>query len=225
MSKRFTRRSVIWRLPGGHRTAIRGPPSEILCYVDQTATAGTPHGRLQVTARSSADSRPQIGDCNVIARSSSDARAIIQRSSTLSPWNVLCLCTAFVNVCLFIKIYWMILHYNKHKVLFGVIFWELLPASCCLVSTKHSMIYKCCYVLSVLLALEWMYHAIDIISNMKNKKRLLWNLWKNSSTSIWEINKAFTDIVQQPFFVTFIASESAWYPLFVPMAQCLHEIY
>ena len=114
-------------------------------------------------------------------------------------------CTAFVYKCMFIyknKLNDIALYY---KVLFGVIFWEILPASCCLVSTKHSMIYKCCYVFSVLLALklEWMYHAIDIISNMKIKKRLLWNLWRNSSTSIAEINKAFTDIVQQPFFCNF----------------------
>ena len=68
MSQRFTRRLVTWRPPGGHRTATRGPPSEIICYVDQTATAGAPHGHLWVTARSSADSRPQIVDCNVIAR-------------------------------------------------------------------------------------------------------------------------------------------------------------
>ena len=106
MSQRFTRRSVVWRPPGGHRTAIRGPPSENLCYVDQTATAGTPHGRLRVTARSSADSRPQIADCNVIARSSSDARAIIHRSSaTLSPCKVLlCVLRLYINVCLFLKV-------------------------------------------------------------------------------------------------------------------------
>ena len=102
MSQRFTRRSVTWRPPGGHRTATRGPPSENICYVDQTATAGTLHGRLWVTARSSADSRPQIVDCNVIGRSSNDARAIIQRSSTASPWNVLCLCTAFLEKCMFV---------------------------------------------------------------------------------------------------------------------------
>ena len=69
MSQRFTHRSVVWRPPGGHRTVIRGPPSENLCYVDQTAAAGAPHGRLRVTARSSAD-------CNdhptVIGRQSTD---------------------------------------------------------------------------------------------------------------------------------------------------------
>ena len=93
MSRRFTHRSVIWRPPGGHRTAAQGPPSEITGYVDQAGTTGTPYGRLWVTARSSADSRPQIVDCYVIAGSSNDGRAIIQRSSTVSPWNVLCLCT------------------------------------------------------------------------------------------------------------------------------------
>ena len=106
MSQRFTRRSVTWRLPGGHRTAARGPPSEIICYVNQTATAGTLYGRLWVTVRSSADSHSQIVDCNVIARSSNDARAIIHRSSTVSPWNVLCLCTTLLlNVLYVYKIY------------------------------------------------------------------------------------------------------------------------
>ena len=91
--------SLVVQSSGGHCTAIRGPPSENLCYVDQTSTAGTLHGHLRVTARSSADSRPQIADCNVIARSSSDARAIIHRSSaTLSPCKVLlCVLRLFIN--------------------------------------------------------------------------------------------------------------------------------
>ena len=105
MSQRFTRRSVTWRLPGGQRTAAQGPPSEIICYVDQTATAGTPYGCLWVTARSSANSRPQIVDCYVIAGSSNDARAIIQQSSMVSPWNVLCLCTVLLYVLYVYKIY------------------------------------------------------------------------------------------------------------------------
>ena len=45
--------------------------------------------------------------------------------------------------------------------------------------------------------------------NKKNKKRLLWNLWRNSSTSRSEVVKKLTrpsqTLVQQPFFVTFIA--------------------
>ena len=111
MSQQFTRHSVIWRPPGGHRTAIRGPPSEILCYVDQTATAGTPHGHRRVTARSSADSRPQIGDCNVIA-------PVIHAV----PMKCAVVCTAFVYKCMFVyknKLNDIALYY---KVLFGVTF-------------------------------------------------------------------------------------------------------
>ena len=101
MSQRFTRRSVVWRPPGGHRTAIRGPPSENLCYVDQTATAGTPHGRLTVTARSSADSRPQIADCNVvIERWPCDHPPVIGHAV---PMKSAVVCTAFVKKCMFIS--------------------------------------------------------------------------------------------------------------------------
>ena len=104
MSQRFTHRSVTWRPPGGHRTAAQGPPSEIICYVDQTATAGTPYGRLWVTARSSADWRPQIVDCNVIARSSNDA----VRSSSGHPRCPLGMCCACVLRC---YMYYMFIKY------------------------------------------------------------------------------------------------------------------
>ena len=54
------------------------------------------------------------------------------------PMKSAAVCTAFVYKCMFISknkyIEWCSLSY---KVLFGVIFWEILPASCCLVSTKH----------------------------------------------------------------------------------------
>ena len=79
-------------------------PVRNFCYAGQTGTAGTPYRRLWVTAQSSADSRAPIVDCYVIAWSSNDARAIIRRSSTVSPWTVLCMCTVlccFMLLCLY----------------------------------------------------------------------------------------------------------------------------
>ena len=88
-------RSPAGRLPITARRPVGHYQEFLLCRpnVHRPVTAGTLDRRLWVTAGSSADSRSPSGDCYVITGPSTDARAIIHRSSMVSPWAVPYMCT------------------------------------------------------------------------------------------------------------------------------------
>ena len=151
--------SSIGLLAAAWRSAHGGPRATVgnylLCW---------PNGHRRDAVRTPVGDRSIICQfappncCYVIAWSSNDARAIIQRSSTVSPWTVLCMCTVlccFMLLCCYVYIiYWMILN-NKHKILVMLLIYYFL--SCIVLPCVYRKYYdwnKCCYVFSVLLALK-----------------------------------------------------------------------
>ena len=97
--------SLVGRSPAGRLpiTALRPVdhcPEFLFCRpnVHCPVTAGTSDGGLWVTAGSSADSRSPSGDCYVIAGPSNNDRAIIHRSSTVSPWAVPYMCNVLCYI-------------------------------------------------------------------------------------------------------------------------------
>ena len=88
-----------------------------------------------------------------------------------------------------------------YKVLFGVIFekYSLPRAALCLPNIlvwfiNVAIFNQCGACIGIGMNISRNRYIIKL---EKKKKRLLWNLWRNSSISIAEINKAFKNIVQK----------------------------